>query len=556
MSTVALARAVGTSLASPRNTRGGVFTGTDNLVRFMLRRDRVRLPLWIASLVAFVVGFAATLPGVYASFDEQQLRAALIGNPGTRAMTGPGYGLDHYTFGAMIGLEFLSWTAIFLAIMSILMVVRHTRAEEESGTAELLRSTVVGRHAVLSAAVLVTIGANLTIGLFIGLGLGALGIESVTWMSSLLFGLALSSIGIVFAAVAAVTSQLAESARAAAGLAGATFAVAYLLRAAGDMSQVGGNALSWLSPIGWAQQTRMFVDDRWWPLLLSAVLAVVLVVVAFWLSTYRDVAAGLRRPKAGRAHAGGALTIPAGFVWRMQRSSILWWTFGVTAFGLFYGSLAGELEDFISGLAAIEDWVGAVGGEAIIESFLAMIVMMLAITAAAFAVLSIRRLRTEEVAGGLELILATGVSRTRWLASHVIVTLLSSAMLVVLAAGSLGLTASLSTGDASLLPRLAAAGLVYVPVVWLVAAVALALIGALPRLSALVWLLVAYAVIVSSFGELLGLPAWMAKISPFSWVPLVPAEAFMLAPVAGLSVTAAGVLSVGIVAWRSRDLAG
>ncbi|MCW4354152.1 ABC transporter permease [Hoyosella sp. YIM 151337] len=546
MSTVALAR--------QRDTAGGAFTGTGQLIRFMLRRDRIRLPVWIASLTAFVVGFAATLPGVYASFEEQQLRAALIGNPGTRAMTGPGYGLDHYTFGAMIGLEFLSWTAVFLAIMSILMVVRHTRAEEESGTAELLRSTVVGRHAVLSAAVLVTVGANLAIGLVIGAGLGALGIESVTWAGSLLFGLALASIGIVFAAVAAVTSQIAESARAASGLAGAVFAVAYLLRAAGDMSQVGGNALSWLSPIGWAQQTRMYVDDRWWPLLLSVAVTVALVGAAFWLSTRRDVAAGLRRPKPGRPRARGVLTTPAGFVWRMQCWPILWWAFGLTAFGLFYGSLAGELEDFVSGLSTIEEWIGAVGGAVIIESFLSMIVMMLAIAVAAFSVLSMRRLRTDETSGMSEQILATGVSRQRWALSHLSVTLGAGAVLMVLAGGGLGVTAALSAGEPSLFPKLLLAGLVHVPAVWLVAAIAMALIGAAPRFSALAWIIVAYAIIVSSFGELLGLPEWAGRLSPFGWVPLMPAEPFTAGPVFVLIAAAVALAGVGVGAWDRRDI--
>ncbi|MBB3036394.1 ABC transporter permease [Hoyosella altamirensis] len=529
-------------------------TGTLLLARFMLRRDRVRLPIWIASLVTFVVGFAAMLPGVYAGFEEQQLRASLIGNPGTRAMTGPGYGLDNYTFGAMLALEFLSWTAIFLVIMSILMVVRHTRAEEENGTAELLRATVMGRHAPLAAALLVTAGANLVIGLLIALGLGALGLNGVSWGGSLLFGLALASIGVVFAAVAAVTAQVSENARAASGLAGAVFAASYLVRAAGDMSQVGGNALSWLSPIGWAQQTRVYVDDRWWPLLLSASLIALLLVSAFWLSTRRDVAAGLRRPKKGRPTASKLLATPLGFVWRMQRTSILWWAFGLTAFGLFYGTLAGELEDFIEGLTTLEDWIGAVGGQAMIDSFLSVIVMMLAIIVSAFAVLSIRRVRSDETSGGLEQILATGVSRNRWLGTHLLVTMAASAALLVLSAGGLGLTAALGTGDLTLFPRLVVAGIVYAPAVWLIAALAVALIGALPRLSTLVWLMVAYAGIVSTFGDLLGLPSWAGRLSPFGWVPLLPAEPFALVPILVLSATVVVLTGAGMSAWSRRDI--
>lgn len=36
---------------------------------------------------------------------------------------------------------------------------------------------------------------------------------------------------------------------------------------------MGNDALSWLSPIGWIQRTYVFVDDRWWPLVLCLALA-------------------------------------------------------------------------------------------------------------------------------------------------------------------------------------------------------------------------------------------------------------------------------------------
>ena len=39
--------------------------------------------------------------------------------------------------------------------MSILLVVRHTRADEETGRAELVGAGVVGRHAPLAAALVV-----------------------------------------------------------------------------------------------------------------------------------------------------------------------------------------------------------------------------------------------------------------------------------------------------------------------------------------------------------------------------------------------------------------
>lgn len=222
----------------------------------------------------------------------------------------------------MIGHEFLSWIAIFVALMSIFVVVRHTRLEEETGRAELVRSSRVGRHATTTAALSVAVGANLVLGALLAVSLGSLGIESVGWGGSLLFGAGQTAVGVVFAAVAAVTVQLNEHARGASALAGAALALAYTLRAAGDMAEVGGNALSWLSPIGWAQQTRVYVDGRWWPLALALALALVLVASGYWLSTRRDVGASLMQTRPGPAHARDRLATPLGLAWRLHRSNV------------------------------------------------------------------------------------------------------------------------------------------------------------------------------------------------------------------------------------------
>src|SRR4029077_5218391 len=110
---------------------------------------------------------------------------------------------------------------------------------EETGRTELLSSAVVGRAAPLAAAVTVAVGASLAIGVLItagGIGRG----ESAA--GSLAFGGAMAGCGLVFAAVAAITAQLAESSRTAIGIACAVLATPYALRAIGDVQ----GALSWL----------------------------------------------------------------------------------------------------------------------------------------------------------------------------------------------------------------------------------------------------------------------------------------------------------------------
>jgi ABC-2 type transport system permease protein len=537
--------------------RGSVrpLAGAGTLVRFILRRDRVRLPVWIGAITLFTIGSVASLRDLYLTDADRQARAELMTNPGTRAISGPGYGLDDYTFGAMIAHEYLSWVGIFVALMSILLMVRHTRSEEETGRAELVRAGVVGRHAQTTAALIVVGGGSLVMGLLLGLGLGSLGLESVDWAGSFLFGLALASIGIVFAAVTAVTVQVSQVARGAGGLAGVGLALAYLLRAAGDMSATeGGGVLSWLSPIGWAQQTRVYVDDRWWPLLLSVALAALLVATGYWLSTRRDVGAGLVPPRPGSPTGSAALASPLGLAWRLHRVSVMWWTIALLGFGLGYGTLASEVESFAEDFSAMQDFIDVIGGDSIIDAFLAMITSLIAVAVSIFAVLTVLRLRSEESSGRAEPLLATATSRIRLAASHLIVAAVGSAVILALGGLGLGLTASAALDDARFVPDLLGAALAYLPAVWLTIGLGVALFGVVPRASVLVWIVIAYAGLIGSFAAILDLPEWTLNLSPFGHIPALPAVDLNWTPLVILTAISAGLVALGFYGFRRRDL--
>lgn len=177
-------------------------------------------------------------------------------SPTAQVVTGPGYGLDDYTFGAMLANELLSWLAIVVALMSIFRVVRHTRKEEETGRSELVRASVVGHHAMTVAVRIVVCAAQVVIAALLAVLL-PLTVEGVPAGGSWLFGFSVAWVGVVFAGVAILAAQFSPYACGATGLAGGALGLVYALRAAGDL---GDGTLSWLSPIGWAQATRAYVD--------------------------------------------------------------------------------------------------------------------------------------------------------------------------------------------------------------------------------------------------------------------------------------------------------
>ncbi len=133
-------------------------------------------------MLALTLGTLATASEyrtLYSSPEERAAAVRSMGSPAALAMTGPGRYLSDYTAGAMLGHQLLGFTAVLVGLMSVLTVTRHTRDEEETGRAELVRSAVVGRHAHLAAALGVAAVANLVLAVPLALGLTTAGIEGV-----------------------------------------------------------------------------------------------------------------------------------------------------------------------------------------------------------------------------------------------------------------------------------------------------------------------------------------------------------------------------------------
>jgi ABC-2 type transport system permease protein len=285
--------------ATATPTSGSRFTGVGTLVRFLLRRDRIKLPAWTGGLGLFVLYLAAALPNVAGTEEDLRGASQLFNDPVGRLMVGPGYGFDEPTIERFVANGYGLYFALLAALMSILLVVRHTRLEEQTGRAELIRADRVGRSAPLTATVIVAVITNLVGGLLVFAML--VGYAGFAVRGSLVFAAAIVATGLAFAGVTTITVQLSQYSPAAAGMAGGVLGLAYLLRAGGDMAERGGTALSWTSPLAWPQQTAPFVLDRWWPLALSLGFAVVTTAIGFVLAERRDLGASWFATRPGAA---------------------------------------------------------------------------------------------------------------------------------------------------------------------------------------------------------------------------------------------------------------
>jgi ABC-2 type transport system permease protein len=537
------------------------FTGTGVLLRLAIRRDRIQLPVWLLGLTGVFAASAASVTGLY---DTEQARLSYATTTSASVVARAFNGLTSGpSLGAIVVVETYITLAVLAVLMSTFAVVRHTRQNEETGRAEMIESGVVGRYAALTAAITIAVGANAVLALLLFAVLVNAGLPVA---GSALAGAAIAASGVAFTGVAAVAAQVAESARAANGLAAAALGLAFIGRASGDafggVSADGMSVVSswptWLSPLGWGPQVRPFVDNAWWLLGLPLGLFVVLTLLAYLLIGRRDLGTGLLPTRPGPATAAPALLSPLGLAWRLQRGVLLGWAVAVVVVGAVFGGIGDEVRSMTADNPEMADMLRQLGGGAdLVDAFMSGMLGISALAIAAYTVQSLLRLRGEETGGHLEPVLATGVSRPAWLASHTLIAALGSALLLVLTGATAGLVYGLVIGDVSgQLPRLAGASLVWLPATLALGGFVLAAFGLAPRWTIpLAWTGLAVCLLMGQIGALLELPQAVLNASPFTHVPAVPGGDLSLTPLLWLVVTAAALGGLGLAAFRRRDLA-
>jgi ABC-2 type transport system permease protein len=519
------------------------WTGTLHLLRLALRRDRVRLSVWIAILTVMMAYAPNAIKLAYPEESQRMARVNLMKTPAAIMMGGPMFGGNEADLGAMMANELMLTLIIATSILAILTVIRHTRVEEENGAAELVLSSVVGRHARTSAALILIGGVNAVLAVTMTAAMAATGFDVVDTAAMCL---GVTGVAMVFGAVAAVTAQLWRQARTATGAAMATLALAALVRGAGDVIDNAGSALSWFSPIAWAQQMRAFVDLRWWPLALLVALAVLLMVATTVLEGRRQYDAG-NIPSSGERPNARSITSVLGLHLTLQRGQTVGWTVGMFLGGLAFGSMTKSLLDAAKDNELLARVLDAQGNDGVYTTM----TQFLAAAATAYVVTAVMRVWGDEQSGLGEAVLAGAVSRWRWLFTSVAAALIGSAVLMFFAGLGNGLGAGITLGEPGTIVKLTLAGLAFVPSMAVVAGIA-ALAVAL-RHAWIGWLAVTFIVASLYLGALLRLPKWLIDLSPVGRTT-APSDVPVIALVVMVVVAAAVTALAGWI-YRRRDAA-
>jgi ABC-2 type transport system permease protein len=540
--------------ASAPGASAGSLTGTGALARLAARRDRVMLPAWLYVLTILVVSTGYSFKGLYKTpASREAIAAGIAHDPVTLALAGPLYGTS---IGALTAYKVGAACAAMAGLMSIFIVIRHTRADEEAGRLELVGSTAVGRNAALAVGVLLAAVANGVLVLLITAGLAAIGLPAA---GSAVLALAIGSAGLLFAAVAAVAGQLSASASGARGIGICAVVLAYLLMSVGAAAGSSGSLrwVLWLSPIGWASKTRPYAGDHWLVLILPLAAAAAVAVAAALLATRRDLDAGLAPPRPGPAHASRLLRGPLALAWRLQRASLIGWAAATAVFGAAFGSIANNIGSMLGSSAHVRTAIARLGGQSgMTDAYLAATMSIVGLVVAGYAVSVVLRLRSDETAQLAEPVLAAAAGRVRWAASQLIVATVGSAVVLGAAGLGAGLAYGWRAGDpGTALPRLLGAAFAQLPAVLAVAAVAAALFGLLPESCvAAGWAALGLAAVLVLLGPTLRLTQWVQDISPFTHVPKLPGGPVTAAPLVWLSAVAVMLTAVGLLGLRRRDI--
>ncbi len=490
-------------------------------------------------------------------YKTESSRAALVAsgesNPALLFLYGR---LNGDSVGALTAWRYGVWGALFAALMSVFLVIRHTRGDEETGRLELIGSARVGRQAPLAAAI-ARRGAGQR---------GAHGLARASCChcsASPPPGRSRSRspsapAGSRSPAVSAVAAQLTAGARVRPRLAIGVLGVAFLARAVGDSAGAGGPSwLTWVLPLGWTETLRPFAGERWWVLALPLALFGAGAWLSFALAAGRDHGAGLFPDRPGRPAASGALRGPFALAVRLQWPALAGWAAGYAVLFAVCGAAAKGIGQLVGTSGALDQEFTRLGGQAeIVNAYLAALMLLGGLVAAAYGVSAVLRLRAEETAGRADPVLAGSVGRARWGLSHLVVAFAGAAVLLAVAGIATGLGYGLAVGGAGgETARMLGAGLAQLPAAAVIIGLAALAFGAVPDgCVAVAWTAVGLAVLLNIFGQVLQLSHWVLDISPFTHAPRLPGGPVSAAPLAWLSVIALALGATGLAALRHRDI--
>ena len=401
-------------------------------------------------------------------------------------------------------------TCLVLGVVITLRSISLTRAAEDLGRTELLRSTGTGPAAGL-------VGQGLTLALqclFLGIGAGAglLALEEADGTDAVTYGAVLTATCLTVSFAALVLAQLAPDA--AAGRSIALGVVGLMYSGNGMRASKHWDWAGWVSPFRLRTEADPGGDNSWPPILIAVAAGIVVLTLAGVLTSHRDLGQGLVQLPVRRSSSlrvSGPLTLAI----RLNRCQCLAWALLVSLVAGVLVSLGADVVDLARQGGISGGSLGSLlAGDDPGEAFLRYIGQLAGALATAQGVSLALRYSGDERSGRLEMVGSTGNRPLRILLSSWLVAALGSGLTLICATVAAGYVGR-SELDTDLIDavRLVAGQW---PAALASAAIATALCGAWPRGRGLAWGPVLVGLGIAQLGGVLDLPKRIRDAGPFA----------------------------------------
>jgi ABC-2 type transport system permease protein len=515
------------------------------------------------ALWGLVFGFyvAASALGYASLYKTQAARDDLAhtfgSSIGITALVGPARSIN--TVAGFTAWRCLGVLSLVGAVWGLLTATRLMRGEEEAGRWELLLGGQTTRRRAAAQALVglaAGLGALFAVTAVLTVATGRSSKVGVSVGASIYFALTLVAGAAMFLAIGAVTSQLVNTRRRAATIAGAIFGIAFALRMVAD-SDPSLHWIVWLSSLGWIEETRPLTDPHPIALVPVVTLVIVAAAAALRLAGARDAGAAVLADRDSSPPHLLLLGSPTALVVRLVRPVAIAWLVAIAAFSVLIGLVAEAGAQATTGSGAIEAAIARLAGHsAAVNAYLGLTFLMVAMTIALVAAGQVTATRAEEADGRLENLVVRPVSRTTWLSGRLLVAV----VLLVVSGALAGICAwigAASQHSGVQFGSLVAAGLNVVPPALFLLGLGTLVHGVWPRLtSVVVYGYVAWSFLIELIGAIIHASHWLLDTSVF--FHMVPAPAANPNWSSGAVIAAIGVVAalVGVVFFNRRDVTG
>ena len=530
---------------------------TGVLFKTLIKRDWFKLVFWILGMLAFAASGAGKMEVASNPATASTLYTMFVKNPAMVGLFGPTpiNNPTNYSLGPIFGQTMTLITGLTFAIISIIYVVNRSRKEEDDGITELFRSYSIGKLANTTALVMELLLLHLIMAVLLALSIEAQNVAGLNHLeSNFLFAFTTSAQGFLWGMFALLFGQIFSEASTTKGMTFGLLGLLYIVRMLTDVTNL---SIGWFNPLSLSYLAFPYVKghENWLAVFLTFLLAFLLLGISYILELKRDVGVGYFPERKARLHGKkGHFGFP-GLVLNLEKKMIIGWLLASFVLGLVYGSMFGQMDQFISSNKTVKElFVGnETAASTIRGNFMVTLFSILSILIAAFGVILLTKMVSEERKNRLEALYALPLSRLKVYSTYLLTAILSVILAQFLALFGIFIE-QLGNKNALSFLEIMKSGMIWLVAVIFVLAILSLLLGFVPRLAELIWVYLAFLLFMTYLGKLQSLPKWLENLSIYNYIPKLPVEKMNLPTVLFILILSVLLILLGFEAYRRRDL--